>query len=552
MRCAARILAGAVALVCVTSGVKGSACPTTTIALLAEDATVLQIDGSEVDGGVCSGNEVRYESASDTLWRCHKSKWGSWERAVTPAYAGVAPFESPGDTSYCIEFDKIDGSGDRMQLCSTKQPPQCRYLSQTMAVQAGSTCSASGPSFISWDTVVDPAQPSIVAMDAHLGERLQNVGDLNGDEVDDFLVSYRDSGTYAMMMLCMNADGSVNESKLVDLKADLDPDVLDNRPVVIVPLGDIDANGAADFGLGDASGNQARFVVVLMEQDLTVKNVQAWEAYTDFTPSKQPTLFGRDAVSLGDMDGDGKIELAFPAGTVHPATFLIISVNPDGTIDTDCEKGDANNNAPAGISTNNQFCAGGIVALGSAGQAGKQHIMCAPYDTTGLLWKGVVDSADWSVTWTAVLLADLTSTWPTGVPHRTVYAAGDLNNDGVQDMFLTSHSHLGNRGIGQAILMDAGFTSGTVAFEVNGATFMSDNAGTMQPYVGFMSTWRLGSSGDNTKILMSSHGAEPAGCANCDYGTLRMMEVDSCFAGSGDKLPQPRPEGIMSWSGCDE
>ncbi|MCA9076192.1 MAG: FG-GAP repeat protein [Planctomycetaceae bacterium] len=186
------------------------------------------------------------------------------------------------------------------------------------------------------------------------GEAVADVGDLNGDGINDLVVGARrdgDGGSTrgAVYVLFLNADGTVNSHQKISstqggFTATLDDG--DNFGTSIASLGDLDGDSITEIAVGarlDDDGGDARgaVYVLFLNSDGTVKSHQKIsDTEGGFTGILQNTdIFGSAVANVGDMNGDGVTDLAVgtylddDGGNNRGAVYLLF-LNTDGTVDS--------------------------------------------------------------------------------------------------------------------------------------------------------------------------------------------------------------------------
>ena len=186
------------------------------------------------------------------------------------------------------------------------------------------------------------------------GRSVENIGDLDGDGVNDLAVGASldsDAGTKrgAVHILFMNADGSVKSTVEID-------DDTTNGPVLsdsdrfgssVENIGDLDGDGVNDLAVGaknddDAGTDRGAVHILFMNADGSVKST----VEIDDDTANGPVLsngdrFSMSIANMGDLDGNGVIDLAVGAtldsdagskrGAVH-ILFMHETTQPTVTI----------------------------------------------------------------------------------------------------------------------------------------------------------------------------------------------------------------------------
>jgi len=191
----------------------------------------------------------------------------------------------------------------------------------------------------------------------HFGSAVVPLGDLDGDGIGDLAVgAYQsDAGGIergAVWILLMNADLTVKGQELITDPGTGFPVMLDDEDrfgVALAPLGDLDGDGITDLAAGayrddDGGMDRGAVWVLLLNADGTVK---AHQKISDTTGGFTGVLddgnrLGASLAALGDLDGDGVIDLAAGAyqdndgGPIRGAVWLLqLDGVPDGLISAD-------------------------------------------------------------------------------------------------------------------------------------------------------------------------------------------------------------------------
>ncbi|WP_158269137.1 T9SS type B sorting domain-containing protein [Kordia periserrulae] len=190
--------------------------------------------------------------------------------------------------------------------------------------------------------------------DAIFGTDIENIGDLNGDGIQDLAVGSRrdaDGGSRrgAVWILFMNADFTVNSfQKISDTQGNFfEPlDFEDYFGGSVVNIGDLDQDGVTDIVVGayrddDQISNSGSFYVLFLNANGTVKDYQK---VSNLVGGLNGTLtvnalFGESIDGVVDIDNDGKIEIVVgalqqqnPTLSSQTGAFFLIELNTDGTV----------------------------------------------------------------------------------------------------------------------------------------------------------------------------------------------------------------------------
>ena len=176
------------------------------------------------------------------------------------------------------------------------------------------------------------------------GCAVTSVGDLDGDGVTDLAVGAHqddDGGTVrgAVWILMLNEDGTVkSHQKISDTEGSFLGTLAnyDHFGHELANVGDFDGDGVTDIAVGayaDDGGGTSRGAVwmLFLNSDGTVKGYQEINDVSgNFTGTLDDSdFFGTSVTSLGDLDGDGTIDLAVgtsadnDGGTTEGAVYVL-------------------------------------------------------------------------------------------------------------------------------------------------------------------------------------------------------------------------------------
>jgi hypothetical protein len=200
----------------------------------------------------------------------------------------------------------------------------------------------------------------------YFGHAASSLGDLDGDGVNDLAVgAYWAAGggrqRGAVYVLFLNADGSVKQSVEVSSRSVNGPVLADGAyfGLSVAALGDLDVDGVVDLAVGSygdgGSGGNLRGVVhvLFLNADGSVKRtVQIDESTPNGPVLDDNDHFGSSVASLGDLDGDGVVDLSVgaygdDAGSPGAGTLHVLLLNTDGSVKQTMEINTTTPNGPS-------------------------------------------------------------------------------------------------------------------------------------------------------------------------------------------------------------
>ncbi len=220
---------------------------------------------------------------------------------------------------------------------------------------------------------------------------IANIGDLNGDGVNDLAVGSRrdnDGGTRhgAVWILFMNANGTVHhQTKISDIygnfTATLDDD--DFFGVTVEYLGDINNDGHIELAVGshyddDGGANKGAIYILSLDTGGTVLNYQKIsDTYGNFSGVLSAgDKFGVSITKIGDLNNDSVVDIAVgaygddTAGT-DAGAFYILYLNSNGTVKYHLKVTQGLNNFNANLDPGDLFG----VSVSSIGKYGDMYAL---------------------------------------------------------------------------------------------------------------------------------------------------------------------------------
>lgn len=182
------------------------------------------------------------------------------------------------------------------------------------------------------------------------GAAARGIGDVNGDGIEDIAIGANgddDGGTDkgAVYILFMNANGTVaSHQKISDTQGGLVGSIDDNFGVDIESIGDFNNDGIPDIAVGEARGNdggtrRGHVWILLLNANGTVQNeYKISDTQGNFTGIlSNNDRFGQNIANLGDLDGNGTIDLAVGSvfdddGGIDQGAVWILFMNSNGTV----------------------------------------------------------------------------------------------------------------------------------------------------------------------------------------------------------------------------
>jgi hypothetical protein len=191
--------------------------------------------------------------------------------------------------------------------------------------------------------------PTLAPSDLY-GISTTGIGDVDGNGVPDFVVGAPGDDTGgtnrgAVYVTLMNSDGSAKSSVKIASELNGGPSLADNDyfGVRIASLGDLDGDGITDIAVGayeEANGDTGRsgsVYIIRLLSDGTAKSFTRIAGSLNGGPMLSDGDGFSSVASLGDLDGDGVVDLAVGAPGADVAIadqglVYILHLKKDGTV----------------------------------------------------------------------------------------------------------------------------------------------------------------------------------------------------------------------------
>ncbi|MFK8026290.1 MAG: FG-GAP-like repeat-containing protein [Ilumatobacter sp.] len=351
-----------------------------------------------------------------------------------------------------------NGDGDPRDARDSDHNGRPDYLDEPAELSGGPVRNVSKESDAAGDNTI-----ALIDNDA-FGSSVAAIGDLNLDGVNDVVVGapFDDDGGSArgaVYVLFMDSDGSVGTHQKISHTVGGGPVLANDGRFgnAVAPVGDLDGDGIVDLAVGayfaDGGGTDLGEVHILfMNRDGTARSTQEISDGTGGFAASFPayTAFGNSLTALGDLDGDGIVDLAVGSGYAdgggnNRGEVHILFLEPNGTVASSQEISRGTGGLTALLSNNDQFGTS-ITSLGDVDGDGVTDIAVGAIrdDAGGGFSRGAVYvlflNADGTVKdetrinqiWGGLQIdIDDFDQW-----GRSVAGVGDVDGDGVPDLLV--------------------------------------------------------------------------------------------------------------------
>lgn len=246
------------------------------------------------------------------------------------------------------------------------------------------------------------------------GVSVAAIGDLDNDGVVDLAIGARldDDGAAgpntglnrgAVWIVFLNADGTVKSQQKISAYEGAFTGVLHDHDwfgAFVSDIGDLDNDGTEDLVVGcpftdDGGVDQGALWVLFLNPDGTVKSHQKVSSLAGgFTAPLEPgDRFGTGPGNIGDLDGDGVVDLATGAlgdddGGTDLGAVYILYMNSNGTVKSHAKISTTSGGFSGVLTEANGF--GSVCALAQPGDAIQRIAVSAKSDDDGGTNRGAV------------------------------------------------------------------------------------------------------------------------------------------------------------------
>ena len=311
-----------------------------------------------------------------------------------------------------------------------------------------------------------------LANNDQFGFGITNIGDLNGDGVNDLIVGANgdDEGggaRGAVHIMFMNTDGSVDSTVEINSSTTNGPTLTNSDWFggAVANIGDLDGDGVNDLAVGttgDDEGGDLRGAVhiMFMNTDGSVDSTVEINSST----TNGPTLtngdhFGKSVENIGDLNNDGVNDLAIGAhlddaeGTNRGAVHILY-MNTDGSVDSTVEINDSTTNGPE-LEDDDAF-GRSVANIGDLdGDGVNDLIVGADKDNAGGANRGTIHIIHMNTDGSVKSTVEINNETTNGPSMRdqdffgfAVANIGDLDGNGINDLAVGAYGDDGGAGVG--------------------------------------------------------------------------------------------------------
>ena len=228
------------------------------------------------------------------------------------------------------------------------------------------------------------------------------IGDLDGDGKSDLVVANRSNNTVSILRNTSTGAGVVSYAAKVDYTTGANP--------ISVAIGDLDGDGKSDLAVANIGGS----TVSVFRNTSTGAGVVSYAAKVDYTTGTLPY-----SVSIGDLDGDGKSDLAVANSTSNTVSVFRNTSTGAGVVSYAAKVDYVTGSAPRSV------------AIGDLDGDGKSDLAVANYNSNSVSVFRNTSTGAGVVSYAAKV------DYTTGNNPESV-SIGDLDGDGQSDLVVAN------------------------------------------------------------------------------------------------------------------